>query len=287
MGCAKIAAQHQKTHQNNFFLFFGSNNAYFRIAAKYLATNLNKGGFMQTTTNIQHIITLHKWQVITACALSALATLCIVLGTVIVTPPKVLPLAHAETTHETTPYAVPTTKEQLQISVEGLTLALGTITQSQKSDAEKFAIIKNTVDTISTQPGQRTYYTVWSGTQILHSPFTPDVENHDFRLATDENGLTFVQLLQENAMDGGFTSITMPALVASGETVTVDQWVYAKAIPSSSWYIAAFMPYDKTEIISTLALQGKQDMQAGFYYSGLSFAGLAGLLFASGVQRKR
>ncbi len=92
---------------------------------------------------------------------------------------------------------------------------------------------------------------------------------------------------------GGQASPPAPA----SDLSPVEQLVYVRQIPGSSWHIAAFMPVQASAEIGLSSLwdlgMGKsEDVREGLYrrglcISGFSLAGLAGLMLFSGRSRTR
>lgn len=96
--------------------------------------------------------------------------------------------------------------------------------------------------------------------------------------------------------DGHGGACPMPGPVSRGsvkgggaQPEPVEQMVYSRPVPHSEWHIAAFMPCDASEKKSDALLEAasRQDLlQKGLRLSGLSLAGLAGLLLISGKAGK-
>lgn len=81
--------------------------------------------------------------------------------------------------------------------------------------------------------------------------------------------------------------LTVVPPAESLDATPVEQVVYVRTIPQSDWHIAAFMPVapEGSALRDTRELEG--DFRKGLYVSGLSLAGLAGLMLAPGRERVR
>ena len=178
----------------------------------------------------------------------------------------------------------PLTPEILKASVDSLAVSMGGVFASLPDAAARRAAIQGALDTMSFQPGAVVHYTAWEGTTMLHSPLTPDTADMDFQGAQDIDGARFMHHVAEQADGGGFVSLVLPPARGAARPPHHQQ-VYARSIPQSSWYIAAFMQAPAPEEAARFqGAQGQGDaaptrsLRVGFLALALSLAGLAALL---------
>ncbi len=203
----------------------------------------------------------------------------------------VLSSVHAEQGHtvgaavsEDGDQGAPLTPEILKASVDSLAVSMGGVFASLPDAAARRAAIQGALDTMSFQPGAVVHYTAWEGTTLLHSPLTPDTADMDFQSAQDIDGAKFMHHVAEQADEGGFVSLVLPPARGAARPPHHQQ-VYARSIPQSSWYIAAFMQAPAPEEAARFqGAQGQGDaaptrsLRLGFLALALSLAGLAALL---------
>lgn len=182
------------------------------------------------------------------------------------------------------PLVAPLPPEVLKASVDSLAVSMGGVFAALPDAGARQAAMQGALDTMSFQPDAAVHYTAWEGTTMLHSPLTPDTTGMDFQRAEDIDGARFMYHVAELADQGGFVSLVLPPARGAG-TPPPHQQVYARSIPHSTWYIAAFM-----EAPMHGAAAGREgtpregvpapicSLRLGFLALALSFAGLAALL---------
>jgi hypothetical protein len=220
-------------------------------------------------------------------------------------------------------------KEQaalLRSTVDSTALSLSSVLASVPppllGERESFPAVASALSTLSFGLGGEIYFTAWEDTRLLHSPLAPDAEGMDFADALDERGAAFVLNMARAAVSGGgFLQVSLPRQFSgaeytgeiAGATLTaddhgagvssladaapVDQVVYVRQIPRSTWHIAAFMPADArprqgfSPVWSSGADKNmdryEADYRKGLCVSGFSLAGLAGLILVPGHGRVR
>ncbi|MCL1939179.1 MAG: hypothetical protein FWG04_00765 [Desulfovibrionaceae bacterium] len=220
-------------------------------------------------------------------------------------------------------------KEQaalLQSTVDSTALSLSSVLASASpslfGERESIPAIASALSTLTFGLGGEIYFTAWEDTRLLHSPLAPDAEGMDFADALDGRGAAFVLNMARAALSGGgFLQVSLPRQFSGAEytgeivglTLTaddhgagassladatpVDQVVYVRQIPRSTWHIAAFTPADArprqgfSPVWSSGADKNtdryEADYRRGLCVSGFSLAGLAGLILIPGHGRVR
>lgn len=176
--------------------------------------------------------------------------------------------------------------DTLKGAVDSLALGLGGAMQQLGSQEAKLAALREALDSLSLQPGQSVSYTAWKNTQVLHAPMAPDAAGIDFHTATDSYGNTFMTDVAGQAALGGFVNVLMPASPYPGSHSPEHRLVYAKSIPSTSWYIAAFAPHQIELEVAAIRHELDNTMRLGFCYTGLSLAGFAAILLIIGSRKR-
>ncbi len=182
----------------------------------------------------------------------------------------------------------------LRSCVDSLALGLGGALVSLDDEAARTAVLASALSSVTFDLGADVYFTAWQGTRMLHSPRTPDTVGMDFAEALDLRGTAFVQATREMALHGGFMRVSLSG--PAGGQASLEQVVYARAIPGSDAHIAAFMPLDPAPVAGEgfspvwrdAALsaagtrQSRRDMRDGLCVSGMSLIGLAGVVVIPG-----